>query len=242
MPSLTHFTNSIDAVVNILSYGFAWQRNDREVISLLLEEVDFSAREPESFGQVCFTENNYESERDKTKFFGKYGIQVSQDWSRLNNLQPVIYVPQFGPVVEAFRFLFTQTYQKALAEKEYPDDKAMQMWVVSSVMANVAGQPLYGSLLRIYQFMEPARHSGEREWRAVNPYPDWSISNSTEKAIKNVSPPKGWAKIVHVLKVEPADIEAIICHDVNETELRAKLPETFREVSIQALKTRHTNS
>lgn len=230
---LAHFTNSIDAVVNILTYGFAWQRNDREVISLLLEQVDFSEREPESFGQVCFTENRFESEREKTKFFGRFGIQVSLAWARQNNVQPVIYVPQYGPLIESFRFLFTQTYQKAVAEQKYPDDKAMQMWKVSSAMANVAGQPLYANLLCIYQFMEPARHSGEREWRAVNPNPDWSISNSTEKAIKNVSPPEGWAKIVHVLKVEPTDIEALICLEADKNDLENRVPHGFEIVPIR---------
>ncbi len=36
---LTHFTESADAVKNILEHGFAWMRNDREVIRYFLPRV-----------------------------------------------------------------------------------------------------------------------------------------------------------------------------------------------------------
>ncbi len=234
IPQLTHFTNSIDAVLNILSHGFAWQRNDRDVISVLLPDLDFSKREPQSFGQLCLTENRIETDRNETKFFGQFGIQVSTNWAIANNAQPVIYLPESGPLVDSFRSLFTQTYQKAIAEQKYPDDEAMQQWVVSAAMAGLDGQPLYASLLHIYEFMEPAKHSKEREWRVVNPLPDWSISNSTEEAIKNVSPPKGWAKHIHVVDVEPRDVDAIICPRSIKTELEDRLPEQFRGIEVHA--------
>lgn len=231
--ALTHFTNSVENVTNILEWGFGWQRNDRQVIALMLPNVDFSEREPESFGQICFTENRCEIDRDGTKFFGRFGIQVSESWSERHNAQPVMYIADHGPVTESLRFLFTQTYQKAEAEQRYPDDAARQMWEISSVMAGIGGQELYAHLLRIYQFMEPARHSNESEWRIVNPNPDWGIARSTEEAIKEVSPPLGWAKHTRVLKLEIPDVEAISCPHADRTELENSLPETFRSVPIR---------
>jgi len=234
MIKLYHYTNSIDALVNILSYGFAWMRNDRVVIETLLPGVDFSDREPESFGQVCFSENSFMSERDKTKFFGSFGLQVSEHWARKHKAQPALYIEDKGPVVDCFRFLFKQFHSKAKAEERYPNDAASQQWEVSHAMASVVGQPLYAQLLGIYRFMEPARHFSEREWRIVNPEPDWSISNNTGKAIENVSPPEGWARLLHVIAVKPIDIIAIHCEQVNYETLKAALPEDFKDVQIYA--------
>jgi hypothetical protein len=230
----THFTNSKKSLLNILDHGFAWMRNDRVVIELLLPNVDFSKREPQSFGQVCFTENTFESNRDHTKFFGSYGIQVSSDWAGKNKIQPVVYIPENGPILDSLRFLFDQTYQKSEAEELYPKDLARQQWMVSAAMASVTGKPLYSALLNLYQYMEPAQHSAEHEWRIVNPNPDWGISNSTEKAIKNVSPPQGWATVVHVVPIEPDDIVAIFCRKQDAESLSTSLQNEFRQIPISA--------
>lgn len=231
---LTHFTNSQKGLLNILEYGFAWMRNDRIVIESLLPDVDFSKREPQSFGQICFTENTFETDRDHTKFFGGYGIEVSLGCAKRHEMQPVLYVPDTGPVLDSLRFLFGQTYQKARAEELYPDDLARQQWTVSAAMAGITGKPLYAALLNLYQFMEPANHSAEREWRIVNPDPDWSISNSTEKAIKNVSPPQGWASVLRVVPIHPEDIVALVCRKQDADKLAACLREPFRQVPIDA--------
>lgn len=209
-------------------------RNDRIVIESLLPHVDFSKREPESFGQVCFSENSYLSERDSTKFFGSFGIQVSEAWARKHQAQPVIYIHDEGPVLSSFQFLFTQFHSKAKAEEKYPDDAARQMWETSSAMAGVVGQPLYAHLLGLYRFMEPARHFAEREWRVVNSEPDYSISNDTDKAIKNVSPPEGWSKILHVIPVGPDDIVSLHCNQSDKEELESSLPNDFKATNIYA--------
>lgn len=231
---LAHFTNSKKSLLNILEHGFAWIRNDRVVIESLLPSVDFSEREPQSFGQVCFTENTFESNRDHTKFFGTYGIQVTWEWAARHQAQPVIYVSDTGPVLDSLRFLFQQTYQKAKAEEQFPDDLARQQWMVSAPMAGVIGKPLYAALLNLYQFMEPAQHSAEREWRIVNPNPDWSISSSTEKAIKNVSPPRGWATVLHVVPIDPEDVVALFCRKQDAAGLEKSLQEKFKQVPIHA--------
>jgi len=234
MINLYHYTNSINALVNILNHGFAWMRNDRVVIESLLPNADFSKREPESFGQVCFSENSYLNERDKTKFFGSFGLQVSEAWVRKHQAQPVIYIYDEGPVHSSFRFLFTQLHSKAMAEEKYPDDAARQMWETSRAMAGVVGQPLYAHLLGLYRFMEPASNFSEREWRIVNPEPDYSISNETDKAINNVSPPEGWAKILNVVPVQPGDIVSLHCKQSDKDELESSLPNEFKATKIYA--------
>ena len=88
--------------------------------------------------------------------------------------------------------------------------------------------------LELYQYMEPASHSVQREWRIVNPDPDWSISKSKEEAVKNVSPPKGWATVTSVVPIEPEDIVALICQKQDVNNLSLSLHQKFREVPIQA--------
>ena len=209
-------------------------RNDRVVIESLLPNVDFTTREPESFGQVCFSENSYRTERDKTKFFGSFGLQVSEAWARKHQAQPVIYMHDEGPVLSSFQYLFNQFHSKAMAQEKYPNDAARQMWETSRAMAGVVGQPLYAHLLELYRFMEPAIHYTEREWRVVNPEPDYSISNDTDKAIENVSPPQGWAKIIHVIPILPDDIVSIHCKQSDKDKLESALPNEFRDKMIYA--------
>jgi len=230
---LTHFTNTAAAVGNILEHGFAWMRNDREVIRYLLPGVDFSKREPQSFGQICFTENQREINRDHTKFFGSFGIEVKWEWARCNNVQPVIYIPQEGPLLEAFKSLFKQAYQKAKAEEKYPNDKARQMWETSAAMAGVQGVALYANLLTLYQYMEPARYSGEREWRITNPDPNYNISQDLDETLAAVSPPHAWAQHLNVVKVVPEDIVNISCEKQALGELLATIPKEFKDVPVK---------
>jgi hypothetical protein len=231
--NLTHFTKSADAVSNILEHGFAWIRNDRKVIRYLLPEVDFSQREPQSFGQISFTENSRETSAEHIKKYGTFGIEVTWEWAERNKIQPVIYIPQNGPLIDSLKFLFTQIYNKAKAEELYPNDKPRQMWETNAAMAGVVGSSLYGSLLKLYEYMEPAENSHEREWRIANQDPNYSITTDLNKTIEDVSPPKGWANIMNVVKIEPSDIINISCKKENYSELTKKIREKFRYIHIQ---------
>ncbi len=231
--NLTHFTKTATALENILDHGFAWIRNDRKVISDLLPEVDFSEREPQSFGQICFTENTRESSIDHVEKYGTFGIEVNWEWAKRNLIQPVIYVPKEGPLLDSLRFLFTQTYNKSKIEEKYPGDKARQMWESNAAMASVVASPLYARLLKLYEYMEPANHSHEREWRITNQNPNYSISSNLQKTINDVSPPLNWATIINVVKIEPQDIIKISCKKENYSELKDRVPLRFKDVPIQ---------
>jgi len=232
---LKHFTKTADAVSNILEHGFAWIRNDRKVICHLLPGIDFSKREPQSFGQISFTENSRETSPEHIKKYGTFGIEVRWEWAKRNKIQPVIYIPQDGPVIDTLTYLFTQIYKKAKAEELYPNDKDQQMWETNAAMAGVAGAPLYGKLLKLYEYMEPAENSYEREWRIANQETYYSITTDLSKTIEDVSPPKGWANVMNVVKIEPGDIINISCKKENYGELTEKIPEKFRYVHIHTV-------
>jgi hypothetical protein len=81
--------------------------------------------------------------------------------------------------------------------------------------------------------MEPAENSHEREWRIANQDPNYSITIDLNKTIEDVSPPKGWANIMNVVKIEPSDIINISCKKENYSELTKKIREKFRYIHIQ---------
>lgn len=53
---LTHYTDRIEALVGILTNGFAWVPNRRDLMPILVPEHDFSRREPQQFGMISFTD------------------------------------------------------------------------------------------------------------------------------------------------------------------------------------------
>lgn len=79
---LTHYTKKIDGVVNILSHGFAWVANRRNLVDILIPHHDYSEREPQQFGMVSFTEATPEEARSHSDAFGQYGIIVSDEGNR----------------------------------------------------------------------------------------------------------------------------------------------------------------
>jgi len=133
------------------------------------------------------------------------------------------------------KWLFQSAYEECKAAIEYPDDAALLMAFTNKAMADVAGARHWARLLQLYEYLEPIEHSGHQEWRIVQPYPYYGYADSKQEIIKAVSPPRGWATHVNVVRVEAADVVRIICPASNHDELRARLPEVYRNVPLQCL-------
>jgi len=88
----THYTSEIATVRNILTNGFAWIPNKRDLITNLLPFHDFKEREPQQFGMISFTDLPPEAAHGVRTKFGNYGIVISQGWASSNNIQKVNYV------------------------------------------------------------------------------------------------------------------------------------------------------
>ncbi len=99
-------------------------------------------------------------------------------------------------------------------------------------MASVIGAPEWAQLLSIFQFMAPVEDEWEREWRIVQKHPVYSIPRTGSDAVAQVSPPRGWAKVVNALKPTSAAIVALIAPAGCSSQLRCALPESFRSVGI----------
>jgi hypothetical protein len=230
---LTHYTNTLKAVENILVNGFAWKANRRNLTHLLMPGHDFSKREPQQFGMISFTEIEPSNAEVHCKKFGFFGIVISKRWAREKNARRVIYVDENGPVTEAWRNLFAIGYSDVRSRVEYPDDGGWLMAYENKVAASaIAGSVLWASLLQLWEYMEPASDAQQREWRIVNPVPLYSLSESKSEVIRQVSPPKNWATITNVVPIPRCEVEALICPSSVIPELTSALPENYKNITI----------
>jgi hypothetical protein len=230
---LTHYMDSIEALVGILTNGFAWVPNRRNLMPLLVPEHDFSKREPQQFGMISFTEIESEDAGPHTSIFGQFGVVVSEEWADANNAERVIYIDNDGPALDAWRSLFAVGYRDVTARIEYPDDAA---WLTSfenkAVAGAVAGSTLWAALLQRYEYMESADFAGEREWRIVHPHPYYSLSDSKDEVIRKVSPPQGWARFLNVVCVSRRDVDAFVCPRGERQSLHDALPDEYASVAV----------
>lgn len=124
---LTHYTKRIDGVANILSHGFAWVANRRNVAEFLIPHHDYSNREPQQFGMISFIDMGPEEARSHLGAFGRYGIAVSDEWARHQNARRVVSVDSDGPVTEALQAIFEIGYRDCEARIRFPEDAGWTM-------------------------------------------------------------------------------------------------------------------
>lgn len=227
---LTHYTRDVVAVSGILANGFAWMPNPRRVIKDLIPHHDFSEREPQQFGMVSLTESPPPASARHREAFGELGIVVSWDWARSHRAQRVLYLERSGPVFETLQWLFRQAYEQLEREMPFPDDAAARMAFSNKAMAGVVGGALWGNLLHLYEYMEPAENSYQGEWRIVHPHPYYSYGSSKEEVIRAVSPPQGWAQVLNVLRIPPEHVLGLVSPRRLEGNLRDALPVEFRDL------------
>jgi len=232
---LTHYTRTIEAVVGILTNGFAWVPNRRGLISDLVPFHPFDQREPQQFGMISFTQLEAGNAIAHRKAFGDFGILVSQTWAETHKAQKVIYVDRKGPIFDGLSWLFRAGYEQVKAAIEFPDDAGLLMAFTNEPMARVVGAPLWAHLLQLYEYLEPIDHSDQQEWRIVHRYPYYGLADSKSDIIKAVSPPQGWASHFNVVRIESREVVRIVCPVSGLDELRGCLPHGYRDVPFECL-------
>jgi hypothetical protein len=227
---LTHYTRSPEAVANILNYGFAWMPNRRKLATLLIPQHDYSRREPQQFGMVSFTELEPAHARAHCEIFGYYGIVVSDTWAIQHGAQRVIYVDDTGPVTVALQELFNVGYIDVTRRIRFPDDAGWQMCYENKNAAlMMAGSTLWAYLLQVWEYLEPASSAAQREWRIVNPDPNYGLSENKAEAIARVSPPRKWAN----LNVVASDVIALVSRAKDVEALQSCLPGDYQDMPIK---------
>jgi hypothetical protein len=230
---LTHYTRTMDAVVNILEHGFRWMPNRRRLTELLIPQHDFAKREPQQFGMISFTEIEPECACQHNEVFGKFGIGVTDSWAREHQAQRVLYVNEQGPLKDALKELFAVAYSDLECRIKHPEDGFWRLAYENKAAARgIAGARTWACLLGLWEFLEPAANAWQREWRIVNPMPHYGLSEDKAEAIAEVSPPRGWAKDTHLIKVSPSDVVALSCPSDHRSELHARVSRQFSSIEI----------
>jgi hypothetical protein len=230
---LTHYTGSSEAVANILTHGFAWIPNRRKLATLLIPQHDFSRREPQQFGMISFTELEPTQTRAHRERFGAFGIVVAERWALECGAQRVIYLDDEGPLTVALGVLFEIGYADVTRRIEYPDDAGWLMAYENKNAAGaIAGSRLWAHLLQLWEYLEPASSSAQREWRIVNPDPLYSLSENKSEAIAQISPPQSWAKFTNVLAIQRSEVVALICRGTDMERLQSQLPPEYASIRI----------
>jgi len=231
---LTHYTRTIEAVAGILTNGFAWAPLPRNLIRALVPNHDWGNTEPQQYGMISFTDHQPPAPRNHRHDFGNFGIQVQPSWAEKNGAARVTYLETRGAHFEEMKDLFARGYMEVSRAIRYPDDGMWRMAYVYKSAASFFGAPLWARALSIYEYLEPAEHAHQREWRLVHPTGVGNLSRDTSQRIKNVSPPKGWGKYLHVLPVLPDDILGFVCPRPLCDRLREQLPQEFRQKKVAA--------
>jgi hypothetical protein len=235
MTYLTHYTVSIDTIIKILSNGFAWVPNGRDLITYFIPFHDFSFREPQQFGMVSLTELPPENSTLVRRDFGNYGIMISVEWALSQNAQRVLYIDHQGLVFDSFKKLFQYAYGDLICSSQLRTGEVSSMIFTNRAMANITRSFLYGNLLKLYEYMEPSIHSYQQEWRITNPEPLYGFKETKKEIIENVSPPKGWAKIVNLVQIESRDVIGFVCPKSETQLLRNSLPDLYKDKIIVGL-------
>ncbi len=182
---------------------------------------------------VSFTELVPSEAVTHSSVFGGFGVIIRDEWAAAKQVQRVIYLDASGPVTAAWQAVFAIGYDDLTARIKYPDDGAWLMSYHNKAVADtVAGAQLWANLLQVYQYMESAEFSAEREWRAIQPMPNYSISTSASEAVGSISPARNWARHLNALTFSPTDVAALVCPSSQLAALRGVLDVGYANVAI----------
>ncbi len=100
--TLFHFTKHESSFFSILKNGF-WAKYCLEDIQWQNGGVDFVA-----FPMVCFCDIPLGRISEHVDFYGSYGIGLTKEWAKKNNLNPVAYLSSGSHLINSINEIFNQ--------------------------------------------------------------------------------------------------------------------------------------
>lgn len=155
--SLFHFTKSLDFLKGILQNGFQ-PRYSLEDTSLF-GQVDYIG-----YPMVCFCDIPMSRISDHTAFYGEYGIGMTKEWGRKNNLHPLLYAASNGALVRVASKIFSLTDYQSDDDskvKSIRHELLHQYFELTPMIKPVSGKMIVGGEVVEKDF------SQENEWRYV---------------------------------------------------------------------------
>lgn len=232
-----HFTKSKEALKGILTDNFK--------LSYCREEARLGKGGSNSHvPMVSFCDLPLSQVKEHIASYGSYGIGLSKDWAKKNQLNPVLYIEKDSLLAESYykaSKYFISKKSRDLAEKQEKEfkDSIFALVDILGYVKNYKGDVTRsdGAIHEDYTFYN------EREWRYVPKYEGYlwvksavSFGNEEYKAraIKKIEDAR--------LKFEPNDIKYIIIESEDEiSELVSHLlhaKSKFSYEDVQKLTTR----
>lgn len=130
--TLFHFTKNIDFLKDILVNGF-WPRYCLEDLRWYTGSQTRSA-----YPMVCFCDIPLSRVDEHVGFYGNYGIGVSREWARNNELSPVIYLNENTPQHQSLKSILLGNLKN---KGYYPNSDSD----VNNIMSHI--KPIEGEMI-----------------------------------------------------------------------------------------------
>lgn len=200
---IIHFTKSIDIIESILSsksfkltYCTEYFGDYKKIIS--------NAAHP----MVSFSEYTEDELPQNQITYGNYGIALSKEWAKKNNLNPVLYIEKNTMVAQGLKALL-QARQNG--EPDLPDELRLPIMQIKCFTKHVTG---YNSYLNQDGFC----FKNEKEWRYVPTKKDINNNNISIDRSKFLANKQYYNDKLNnfCLKFEINDIEKIFVKNESE--------------------------
>jgi hypothetical protein len=223
--TLFHFTDKIENVINILENEFRphFCLEDLNIIAPdlgYMEELEFA------IPMVCFCDIPLSQARVHMQNYGKYGIGLSKEWGKRNNISPMLYAYENSAIIFGVRQMLERTVGFGLDNVFFgPDLGVKNLDLIDKILGDIQRiacfiKPYEGKLWRNGKYTDKIRFYDEREWRFVPKLPEEILPHRLTKAEYSDPKQKNSAneklRENSVLKFEPSDIKYIIVQKENE--------------------------
>ncbi len=161
--TLFHFTKNKENIISILKKGFK-PHLCLENLNFVLSDIpneESSEKLEHAIPMVCFCDIPLSQSKNIMKTYGDYGIGLSKDWGKKNNISPVLYAYQESAIVSAIEQMWVKLFNEGNFANELFDDI---FWIYCFVK-EYEGK-LWDKEKRKYS-NKNTRFYDEREWRFV---------------------------------------------------------------------------
>lgn len=251
--SFFHFTNKLEYLKNILENGFY----PRYCIEKFLPGSQINAISNIAIPMTCFCDIPLSNTIEHTEFYGNYGIGLTDEWIKKNDIVPVHYSYENSPNVLSKKEFFENFNEIDIDNISFIEfEKGLEykkLSPISKILYNMTFESFYikeyfGTQKNQNGDLVEKKFYDEKEWRFI-PKPNFVCGNEIKPYLEQ----NEFAKIEKynelikdkiTLKINPQDIKYIILNSEDEIEDfinfidKIYLNQNYRDSDISVLKTK----
>ncbi len=221
--TLFHFTPKIENVINILENEFR-PHFCLEDLNIITSDLGFRDELVFAIPMVCFCDIPLSQVKVHMETYGKYGIGLSKEWGKQNQISPMLYAYENSAITFGARKMLEKVIEFFLNGNVHFENTPVNIITNIKYIAKVVDElewiesfikPYEGKLWRDGKYSsDKIRFYNEREWRFVPKLPEEFSPHRLTKAEYLDEKKKDSAneKLREncILKFKPSDIKYII--------------------------------